>query len=66
MYFLSSYLLQVTVSISNNFSAEAEFQGTIAKFTKGNKISSLIVNVLHETKIRHFHAVVVQKQEGNH
>ena len=46
---------------------EAEFQGTIAKLRKKNKISSLLVYALQsiKRKIRHFHFVVVQKQERN-
>ena len=44
---------------------EAEFQVTISKLRKRNKISSLLVYVLHKREIRHFHVVVVQKRERN-
>ena len=44
---------------------EFEFQGTIFKFRKQNKISSLPVYVLHKHEIRHFHVVVVQKRQRN-
>ena len=46
---------------------KAEFQVTvfISKLRKRNKISSLLVYVLHKHEIRHFHVVVVQKREGN-
>ena len=36
---------------------------TISKLRKRNKISSLLVYVLHKREIRHFHFVVVQKRE---
>ena len=37
----------------------------ISKLRKSNKISSLLVYVLHKREIRHFHALVVQKRERN-
>ena len=37
----------------------------ISKLRKRNKISSLLVYVLHKREIRHFHALVVQKRERN-
>ena len=43
-----------------------EFQGTISKSRKINKISSLNVYVLHRTRnYRHFHVVVVEKRQRN-
>ena len=45
---------------------EGEFQVTIFKLRKRNKISSLLVYVLHKTReFRHFHVVIVQKRERN-
>ena len=38
---------------------------TISKLRKRNKISSLLVYVLHKREIRHFHVLVVQKRERN-
>ena len=44
---------------------ESEIQGTIFKFRKRNKSSSLLVYVLYKHEIRHFHVVVVKKQQRN-
>ena len=38
---------------------------TISKLRKRNKISSLLVYVLHKREVRHFHVLVVQKRERN-
>ena len=38
---------------------------TISKLRKRNKISSLLLYVLHKREIRHFHVLVVQKWERN-
>ena len=43
---------------------EFEFQGAIFKFQTGNKLLSFLVYVL-DYEIRHFHFVVVQKQQRN-
>ena len=42
--------------------SEVEFLGTISKYSKRNKILSLLVYVVHKTEIRHVYVVVVQKR----
>ena len=45
-----------------NFS-EFDFLGTALKLRKRRTVSSSLVYVLHKHEVRHFHVVVVQKQQ---
>ena len=44
---------------------EVEFQGTISKVRKRNKISSLLVFFLQKRELRRFHVVIVQWRQRN-